>query len=68
MELARKLPTQANELTLENIQNVSAKQLSEYGQEFISEIQYFINFTQIVKEEFYFEEKLDSEKKQNKKY
>jgi len=60
-EFCRKLPTSIEEINPQNIKNVGAKQLQEYGPQFLHEIQFFVNSNQINKNEFIFPKELDEE-------
>ncbi len=60
-EFCRKLPTSVEEINPQNIKNVGAKQLQEYGPQFLHEIQFFVNSNQINKNEFLFPKELDEE-------
>lgn len=60
-EFCRKLPTSTEEINPQNIKNVGAKQLQEYGPKFLNEIQHFVNSYQINKNEFIFPKELDEE-------
>ena len=51
-ELCKKLPISKQELTIDNIKNVSVIQLKEHGEKFFKEIQYFIQSCNINKSEF----------------
>ena len=51
-ELCKRLPTEKEELTVENIKNVGVKLLNQYGENFLEEIKYFIRMNGIKKEEF----------------
>jgi len=60
-EFCRKLPTSTKELTTDNIKNVGAKQLKDYGSNFLAEIEHFVKVYNINKDDFLIPKDIDNE-------